>query len=181
MSDVTRRPTSVSRTVAFGGAMVAVLAATVGSIYGFGIGVVGLAVLALGLARGNRDAIDVGSLAIFAGVVAGGLQGESVELTVLATIGTVLAWDLGHDATDLGEQLGREAETARLEAVHVLSSLLIGLVAATLGYGVYVFAAGGQPIAAVVLFVLAGAALVVALGSGRDSGGWTGNANSRRR
>lgn len=174
MTDVTRRPATLSRGAAIGGAIIAVLASGAGSIYGVGIGVFGLALLSFGLVRGDRDGIDIGALAIFAGVVAGGLQGESVELTVIATIGTVLAWDLGHDAIDLGNQLGREAKTTRLEAVHIVSSLLIGLVAATVGYGVYSFAAGGQPIAGVVLLVLAAAFLVVALGSRRDRSEWTG-------
>ncbi len=174
MNELTRRPTTLSGSVAVGGAVVAVLAAGIGSVYGLAVGFLGVAVLAFGLSRGRRDAIDIGSLTIFAGVVVSGLQGGSVELTVLATIGAVLAWDLGQDAADLGEQLGRDAETRRLEGVHIVSSLLIGLVAATLGYGVYIFASDGQPVAGVVLLVLAAAFLVVALGSNRQRNDWKG-------
>ncbi|MDJ1431797.1 hypothetical protein [Halostagnicola sp. A-GB9-2] len=174
MNELTRQPTTLSGSVAVAGAVVAVLAAGIGSGYGLGIGFLGLATLAFGLIRGHRGAIDIGSLTIFVGVVVSGLQGESVELTVLATIGVVLAWDLGQDATDLGEQLGREAETRRLEAVHIISSILIGLVAATVGYGVYIFASDGQPVAGVVLLVLAAAFLVVALGSSHRRNNWKG-------
>ncbi|WP_255167473.1 DUF7519 family protein [Natrononativus amylolyticus] len=165
MSEITRRPTRIASVVAAGAAIVAVAAVAMGSLNATAIAVLGAGTLGAGLIRGHRLAVDVGSLFVFGGVVVSGIGSETVEPTMVATVATVVAWDLGQDSIDLGDQLGREAETARLEAVHVVSSLFVGLLAATLGYAVFAFAAGGQPAGAVVLLLLAACFVVMGLGS----------------
>ncbi|WP_255194338.1 DUF7519 family protein [Natronobeatus ordinarius] len=175
--DPTRRPTVVSGALAAMAALVAVVVGTAVSSTAVAIGLVGTLVFAVGASRGSRTAVDLGCLALFLGVVAGGIQGGSVERTLLATVATVFAWDLGGNAIDLGEQLGREADTRRLEAVHAGSSLLVGLSAATLGYAIYVFAADGQPASAVALLLVA--TLLVTLGLGASRRGWIGPQNRR--
>ena len=162
-SGLSRRPTLVSAGGAVAAALVAVVVGGV-SATGFAVGLAGTALLVAALARGSRAVVDVGCLLLFVGVVAGGLEGGSVERTLLATVATVLAWDLGGNAVDLGDQLGREADTRRLEVTHAGSSLLVGLASATLGYAVYVVAADGQPAGAVALLLVA--ALLVTLGLG---------------
>ena len=177
--DLTRKPTVLSSAVALAAAVVAALTAGLGSATGLGFGAVGTAVLALGLATGRRPrtAVDVGAAVLFFGVVAGGLEAAVVGPTVAGTIATVLAWDVAHTAVDVGEQLGREAPTRRLEGVAIVSSLLVGLLAGTLGYAVYVAGAGGQPVAALVLLLLAAALIVVGLGTRRER---SGSSRSRR-
>ncbi|MFC4246321.1 hypothetical protein ACFOZ7_04850 [Natribaculum luteum] len=165
MSEITRRPTTVGSAVAVVAAVVA-LAASASSTSGLVFGFAGVGVVTVGVTRGRRRAVDIGALALFLGVVTGGLAGGSVEATLLGTVGTVLAWDCGQSAVDLGEQLGREADTWRLEAVHAGSSLLVGLASATIGYAAYVVAGGGQPVAAVVLLLTA--AILVTIGLGTD-------------
>lgn len=173
---VTRRPTVALGTAAVVAAIAVVLAIGPGSVDALAAGSLGAVVLAVGLVRVRRTAIDVGALVLFAAVVATGLEHHAVEPTIVGTIATVMAWDLGHGAVDLGEQLGREARTLRLEAVHVVSSLLVGLVSGTVGYAVYVVGAGGQPVAAVVLSLLAAVLIVVGLGSRRTRRGGRTNA-----
>ena len=177
--DLTRKPTLVSTAAALAAAVVAALTAGLGSTTGLAFGAAGTAVLALGLATGARPrtAVDVGAVAIFFGVVVGGLEAAVVGPTILGTIATVLAWDVAHTAIDVGEHLGREAPTRRLEAVAIASSLLVGLLAGTLGYAVYVVGAGGQPVAALVLLLLAAALIVVGLGTQRER---SGSSRSRR-
>lgn len=167
MTDVTRKPTRLSSVGAGVAAVVAVLASGAGSVAGLAFAAMGLVILAAGLVRGHRTAVDVGGVVLFFGVLAGGLEATAVGPTVVATVATVLAWDLGHGAIDLGEQLGREARTSRLEAVHALSSLLVGLLSGTVGYAVYVVGGGGQPVAAAVLLVLAAALITIGLGTRR--------------
>ena len=129
------------------------------------LGSIGIAGLAAGLVRGGRIWIDVGAFVVFAAVLVSALSGAPVSSTAAATIGAVLAWDVGHRAVGLGEQLGRDARTVRLETVHVAVSLLIGLGSAVLAYLAFTLAVGPQPVAVVILLVLAGAFLLVALGT----------------
>lgn len=165
MSEIVRRPTRVASVAAVVAALLAVGLAGLGSRSGLVVAALGALGLAAGLARGNRRAVDGGCLLAFVGVVIGGLGADAVEPTVIATVATVVAWDLGQDAVDLGDQLGREASTARLEGVHVFSSVLVGLLSATLGYAVYVFAADGQPVAVVVFLLLAACFVTMGLGT----------------
>ncbi|THE63385.1 hypothetical protein D8Y22_18785 [Salinadaptatus halalkaliphilus] len=166
--ELTHRPSVASSVVAVAAAGFGALLAGLGSVNGLAIGAVGGAVLGVGLIRGHRTAVDIGALAVFAGVVIGGLGSTAVEPTVLGTIATVLAWDLAHGGIGLGEQLGRESPTRRLEAVLFVSSLSVGLVSGLLGYAVSLVGAGALPVDAVVLLVTAAALLTVALGARRS-------------
>lgn len=163
MTDPTRRPTAVNASIAGGCALLVVAVCAVASVSAVAVAAGGGLVLVLGLVRGVDEAVDVGCLGLFGGVLAGALAGGSVELTLVGTVATVVAWDLGRSALDLGEQLGREADTARLEAVHAGSSALVGLVTVTAGYGLYALAADGQPVWAVALLLAAAALVTVGL------------------
>ncbi|RKD94945.1 DUF7519 family protein [Halopiger aswanensis] len=177
--DITRKPTRVASVAAGLAALVGVFAGA-GSPAGLGFGAVGALVLAAALVLGHRTAADVGAVALFFGVVAGGLEATPVAVTIVGTIATVLAWDFAHTAIDVGDQLGREARTIRLEAVAIVSSLLVGLVTGTIGYAVYVAGAGSQPVAAVVLLLVAGLLVTIGLGSDRDRSGSRRSGRSSR-
>lgn len=169
---LTRKPTVFSSACALGAALVAVVMAALvpeAGVPAIGFGALGIAILGLGLARGQAGSLDVGALVLFFGLVAGGIESNAVEPLVVGTIATVLAWDLGHSAVDLGSQLGREARTIRLELVQFVSSLLVGLVAGTIGYAVYVLGAGGQSAGAIVLLLLAAAFITIGLGTKRKN------------
>jgi hypothetical protein len=75
----------------------------------------------------------------------------------------VLAWDVGGSAISVGAQLGRDADTVRLEAVHIAASTALGAVVVGVGYGLYRAGPGEQPVVALVLLVVAAVLLVEAL------------------
>ncbi|MEY7848173.1 hypothetical protein AB7C87_03110 [Natrarchaeobius sp. A-rgal3] len=172
---ITRRPTVVASAVALVAVALAVAIVVPSSPTGAGISLVGGLALAWGLVGpvpgGRRWLVDAGSLAAFAGVVLSGLEGALVEPTLVATVCVVVAWDLAGSAIDLGDQLGREADTRRLEGVHAVSSVLVGVATMAVGYGTFVSAADGQPVAAVALLLLAGTFATIALGIRRS---WSG-------
>ncbi|AFZ73704.1 DUF7519 family protein [Natronobacterium gregoryi] len=172
--DLTRKPTLASSAAAVGTGAVAALVAGFVSTMALAIGATGIVVLAVALAIGNRDAVDAGAFVVFAGVLIAGVQGgvAAVEPTLVGTIAAVLAWDRAHAAVDLGEQLGRETPTLRLEAVGFASSLLVGLLSGTVGYAVYVFGTGSQPVPALVLLLLAALFITIGLGSGKRERNW---------
>ena len=165
MSEPRFRPTIALTSVAVVAGTVAIATGGYGSSRAIGIGTAGMGCLALGLVRGYRLPTDIGFLLMFLGVIDGGIVGGSVELTLLGTVAAVLGWDLANSAIELGEQLGREAQTIRLEMVHTVSTLIVGLCAATIGYLVYLVGIDGIPIGAVVLLVVAASLFTVALGT----------------
>lgn len=175
MTEIARRPTVASSVAAAVAVLVAVLAAGSQAASALGFAAVGGLVFAVGLALGRHRAVDVGALVVLFGIVAGGLEATAVEPMIVAAVALVVAWDLANGAIALGNQLGREAETRRLEAVRASSSLLVGLLSGTVGYAAYVFGGSGQPVAAVALLVVAAVLIVVGFGGGRRG------SNRRRR
>jgi len=74
-------------------------------------------------------------------------------------------WDFGEQAINVGEQLGREADTERLELTHAAASTIIAVAAGGVGYGIYLAGAGNQPMTALVFLLVAAVALTSALRS----------------
>lgn len=160
---IDRRPARLSRGLALAAGLVAV--ATSGA-YAWGalwVGTLGLLVLAVGLVRGRDAAVTLGATGLFVGGVVAGVRGAPAVPVLVAVTASVVAWDAGGTATGVGRQLGRAAETRRLEAVHAGASLAVGAVTAGAGYAVFRTATGGQPAAALLFALLAAALLVVAL------------------
>lgn len=80
--------------------------------------------------RGSRLLVKIGTGGLFLYVVFAGLfQEANLTLLLPAAAGTVLAWDGGDYAIGVGEQLGREARTWRLETTHLLASALVSAIA----------------------------------------------------
>lgn len=160
MSEITRRPPRVSIAVALAAATVAVgIVAAVDSV-ALGLAALGLPAFAYGLFRGSRRGVNAGTAAVLAGVLYAGWVGAGPELLVLGSLAGLFAWDVGGNAVDVGEQLGREASTRRVELVHAAASLAVGSFTVAVGYGVFLAASGGQPVTALV-FLLAGAVALV--------------------
>ncbi|AUX09806.1 hypothetical protein AArcSl_2181 [Halalkaliarchaeum desulfuricum] len=123
-------------------------------------GAVGLVLLLAGLVRGTTAPVTIGGFGlVIAGIVAGA-QGAPVVSVLAGVVFAVIAWDAAGLAIGLGKQLGRGADTTRLELFHVAGSLAVGIVSAGIGYAIYVFATGGQPVGAVV-FLLVGTLLLL--------------------
>lgn len=123
----------------------------------------GLALVALGTTVGSVGAVVAGSFGLFGGVVLAGLSDAGTLSLLLATLGAILAWDLGEQAVTLGRQVGRGAKTGRGELVHAGASLLVGIASVGLVGGVSASVGGGFRIGALVVLLVAGIVLVSAL------------------
>lgn len=163
MSEITRAPTRLSASLATVLATVSLLAVgtTGGSAFALAAG--GLPLLGLGAFRGYPRAITLGATLLVAGVIFGGIAGAGPESLLVGVVAAVVAWDVGHYGITLGEQLGREARTSRVETVHLAGSLAVGAVTAGVGYGAFVTAAGGLPVASLVFLLVGGVFLVYGL------------------
>ncbi|MFD1597695.1 DUF7519 family protein [Halobellus rarus] len=133
------------------------------SIEALAVGIAGLALLAVGLFAPVRRLVTIAGGCFLLALLVAGIRGGGAEPLLVAALGAVLAWDVGEFATGVGEQLGRDADTARLETVHAATSLLVGVVGAGVVYGVYLAAGGGQPTSAVVLLLFGAVVLVAVL------------------
>lgn len=160
---VERRPAGLSRALGIGAGALAVAAAGAYSVTAGAAAVTGIVVLAGGLAVGTRRAVTAGAAVLLGAVLAAGVEGAPAAALLVGVGATVFAWDAGGFAVDLGAQLGREAETARLEVLHAAATAAVVLGTAGVGYGVYRSAAGGQPVAALLLLLVAGVVLAATL------------------
>ncbi|WP_415379364.1 hypothetical protein [Halosimplex sp. TS25] len=101
-------------------------------------GMVGVLVLALGViparGRGSRRLVKVGSgLVLLSVFVTAVVVKPPLQTLLVGTVAIVLAWDLGENAIGLGAQLGRRAETYRVELAHGLGSAAVGAAAVVAG------------------------------------------------
>ncbi len=156
--DRTPTPRSAIGAVAFAAIASAMLA--LASIDGAVLAFAGTIVLAVGVWLARLRIVSAGSLLLVGGIVAAGVTGATAEPLLVAAVCVVLAWDLAETAIELGDRIGRDASTARFEAVHAATSLAVGVGSAAVGYGLYVATAGGQSTTAVVL-LLFGAVIVI--------------------
>jgi len=161
--EIDRRPAPLSAVLAIAASAIAAIAASTGSPAGGALAGIGVAVVAPGVVVGSRRLVHADALALVTGIVLGG-TGDAPELwTLTATVAAVVAWDAGQNAISLGEQLGREADTARAEVAHATGTVAVGSLTAGVAYALYLGAGGNQPLSAVVLLLVAVVVLVGAL------------------
>lgn len=127
-------------------------------------GVLGLVVLVLGLVSTFPDYerwfVIAGTGTILLGVfVSGLLYDASVKALLAGTAATVVAWDFGEQAVNMGEQVGRQARTWPVELVHGSGGVVVGGVAVLLAVVIHDVGVSGLPLAG--LSILLGAAVVL--------------------
>jgi hypothetical protein len=115
------------------------------------VGLVGSVLVALGLVRGWRAAVTLGGAGLLCGVVLAGLVGAPASVVVFATAATVVAWDVATFGIAVGEELGREADTRRLELVHAGASVVTAAIPAGIGVAFFRTAGGGTPLVPITL------------------------------
>jgi hypothetical protein len=126
------------------------------------VALAGAAFVAVGAVFGSRQAASAGTVAIVAGVTLAGFGPSAPGRFVASTLFALLAWDAAQYGITMGEQLGRDAATARSELVHAAVSATVGTVGAAVATGTYLLVdAADSGLALVAL--LAGAVLLVSV------------------
>lgn len=131
-------------------------------------GMVGLLVLVLGLADVRdgwaRRLVTTGTALLLVGVVTSGIvYGAAPTSLLAATAATVVAWDLGEQAINVSEHVGRAARGRWVELAHGGAGAVVGgfsVVAALAIQGVNL---GGATFGGLVVLLGAAVLLVVAL------------------
>lgn len=163
MNSIDRDPAQHSSLVAGFGAVVAFGLSAFYSWLALAIGAVGLALVLVGLFRGLYTAVTVGAFGLFVGAVLAGVETTAVGPVLISVTAAVLAWDIGTNAISVGEQLGRAADTRRLEAVHIAASTGVGVVTCSIAYGLYVTGTSDQPLTALFFLLIAAVLLLESL------------------
>lgn len=131
-------------------------------------GMAGLVLLAGGvvcLRRGwDRYLVMAGTGLLLIGVLLSGVvHGASRPFLLAGAVATVVAWDVGEQGINLGEQVGRRASTWSSELVHTASSVVVGGVGIGLAFGVYAVGFDRIPLVGLLLLLAGAVTLTVAL------------------
>ena len=161
--EIDRSPARLSSALSITAAAIAAGTSALASTVGLLLGGAGFLLVLVGVLRGSRRAITFGAVALLVAALLGGLASPAPHLLLPGVMATVLAWDIGEQAINVGEQLGRAAETTQLEAAHAAGSTVVAVGAGGLGYGIFLGASGGQPVTALVFLLLAAVVLTSAL------------------
>ena len=161
--ELVRRPGRRSVAVSGVAGSFLVAAAVAGGPLPTGVAVAGVACLLAGVRLGRLRVVDGGALVGFAGVVATALQGAGPLAVLFGTVAAVVAWDSGTNAITLAAQVGRGADTSRVEVLHALYGAGVGVAGGVLGFLLFRAGPTRQPVTTLFVLLLAAAILVVAL------------------
>lgn len=132
---IDRSPARASTWIALTASSVCVLSIALWHWLGLLLTLFGFGCVVFGLVRRSRTLLGAGVGWFTIAAVFGVVIGVPTELVLVAMVCAVLAWDAGQRALTLGEQLGQEATTTRLEVLHTAASGFVGVV--TLGLTVF--------------------------------------------
>ncbi|PSP56644.1 hypothetical protein BRC82_01860 [Halobacteriales archaeon QS_1_67_19] len=163
--EIDRSPARLSAALATTTAAVSAAASGLASLPALAIGAIGVLGVLVGVIRGVRRAVTLGAAGLLVAALLGGLTTPAWLLLLPGVMAAVLAWDLGEQAINVGEQLGRAADTTRLETTHAAASTVVAAGGAALGYGIFLVGSGGQAVTALVFLLLAAVVLTSALGN----------------
>jgi|AntDeeMinimDraft_4_1070355.scaffolds.fasta_scaffold00122_6 hypothetical protein len=163
MNRVDREPAQLSSLISGSAAVVAFGVSAFYSWPALVVGAIGLVLVVVGLVRGLYNAVTVGAFGLFVAGILTGVQTTAVSPVLISVTAAVLAWDIGTNAISIGSQLGREADTRRIEVVHVVASIGVGVVTSSVGYGLYVTGTSDQPITALFFLLIAAVLLLESL------------------
>jgi hypothetical protein len=161
--ELVRRPDRRSAAVSGVAGSFVVAASVAGGPLPTALAVAGVACLLAGVWLGRVRVVDGGSLVAFAGVVGAALQGAGPLAVLFGVVAAVAAWDSGTNAVVLSEQVGRGADTDRVEVLHALYGAAVGVAGGVVGFLLFQFGPTRRPVTTLFVLLLAAAILVVAL------------------
>lgn len=154
--EVVQAPSRFVKAVAIGAAVVGVGLTAPFALLALPFAVAGLALVAGSLVVVySRGWLSVGvGLILLGAIISGGYGAVPAELMLVGVAAALLALDVGQFGIGVGEQLGRQAPTRRLEITHTTATVIVLTVASAFVYIAYLTAGGGRAASAVALSVI---------------------------
>ena len=164
MSDlIEHRPTIVSS--AFG--LIAVgLAASVladGDLLGGLLAGMAAIVFILAIGGPNRRVFNIGIVVLVLALVVGALTPTPLTSVLAATILAIIAWDQFETAFTLGDQVGGNQPTARVEVFNAGATTVVGATGGVIIYAVYLSIPTGWPLTAIIVMLIGALFVLLAL------------------
>lgn len=160
----TYRPARLSVVVGAGfGVITLAVIALSGAPLAFPLGVISAGGVGLGIYRRSRSLITVGGLGMLTGILIMGILGGEPVAVLSGTIAVALMWDTSQNALTVGRRLGTEAETRRVEVVHIAATGVLTALVAGCGYVVALVPSGTNSPVALLVLLIAVIVLMVAL------------------
>ncbi len=153
-------PPVVSVTVTLLAALVSVGAVAGVSLELAGVGVAGIVILAIGLARGTTRLLITGTVVLFSCLLAAGIIEMSVAVALVGAAGTFIAYDSAIYAVSLGKQTTKAASTWRAELLHHTVTILVIGGTALAGTALFLTGPGNLPVGALFVLVLSAGLLL---------------------
>lgn len=159
---VDHAPTRVSQIIALVAAAVGVALTAPFAMLALPFAIAGLAIVAGSLfITHSRGWLSVAvGLILFGAIISGGYGVVPPAFLLIGVSAAFLAFDVGQYGIGVGEQLGRQTQTRRLEIIHATSTVIALTVANAFAYSVYLFAGDGRPASAVALTLIGVIALM---------------------
>ena len=154
--EVAHAPPRFSQAVSIAAALVAVVLTAPFAILAVPFGIGGLVMVAVSvLSKYSRGWLTAGiGMILFGTLITGGYGTLPAELLLVAVGAALVAWDTGQYGIVLGDQLGREASSQRIQVVHLAASAIVIGVASAFAYLIFLLSTGGQPAPAVAVAVI---------------------------
>lgn len=116
--------------------------------------------------RDSRGYLSLGvGFGILGALLAGAYGAVPPALMLVAVSALLVAWDVGQHGVSIGQQLGRDTRTERLELVHAGITTLVIAVIDVGAFAVFQLAGGGRPASAAALVVIGAVVLLWTLRS----------------
>lgn len=154
--DVAHTSPALSRQIAVLASVVGAGLTTLFTTLAIPFGIAGVVITAGSLYRANsRGWLSVGVGSILVGSLITGAYGAVPAPQLLIGVSAaVVAWDVGQHGLSLGDQLGTNASTSRLELVHATTTMLTIGVIDLVAVGIFMVAGAGRPASAIALLMI---------------------------
>lgn len=154
--EVVKLPSRTTMVITILAALVGVVTTAPFALLAIPFGFVGLILVAGGIAYAySRAWLTVGiAMTLVGALLSGGYGAIPVELMILGIGATLVSWDVGQYGISVGNQLGRQARTHRLEIVHAATTTIVLGIFGLFAYAVYLLGSPGQPAGAVALALI---------------------------